>query len=46
MLKDKKILIKNLLARSIVFIASLSHQNNIKSVRETLEAIFNAQISN
>jgi len=45
MLRDKKMLIKNLLARSVISAASLLYQNNIKSVQEILKAVFNAQIS-
>ncbi len=41
MLKDKKILIKNLLARSIISTASLLYQNSAESVQEILKAVFN-----
>ncbi len=46
MLRDKKILIKNLLAKLVISTASLLYQNNAESVREMLETIFNTQISN
>ena len=46
MLRDKKILMKNLLVRLIMFITSLTYQNNAESIQEMLEAVFNAQISN